>query len=171
MTTVRQLLDDKGCAFWSTEPSRSIDEAIATMAERDIGALLVIDDRSGNLLGIITERRCARLAQNGKTTANGRVRDFVDPAIPTVGLSDSIESCLTRLAGDSRSLSGCPLPRPSDRRAGAGRPAQNHHPRPTVHHPCVGELHPRSACGVVTRRSNWRLGQGMPLGVGYLTLK
>ena len=97
MTTVRQLLDDKGCAFWSTEPSRSIDEAIATMAERDIGALLVIDDRSGNLLGIITERRCARLAQNGKTTANGRVRDFVDPAIPTVGLSDSIESCLTRL--------------------------------------------------------------------------
>ena len=54
MTTVKQLLDNKGYEVWSIEPSRSVYDAIKLMADKDIGALLVIE--KGALVGTITER-------------------------------------------------------------------------------------------------------------------
>ena len=53
MTIVRQLLDQKGYERWSIGPDNSVHDAIKMMAEKDIGALMVIE--GDELVGIVTE--------------------------------------------------------------------------------------------------------------------
>jgi len=43
MTTVRQLLDQKGRNLWSIHPNATVFDAVAKMAEKDIGLLVVMD--------------------------------------------------------------------------------------------------------------------------------
>jgi CBS domain-containing protein len=54
MATVRQLLDQKGRNIWSIHPDATVFDAIAKMAEKDIGSLVVMEGEE--LVGIITER-------------------------------------------------------------------------------------------------------------------
>jgi CBS domain-containing protein len=58
MTTMRQLLDQKGRKIWSIHPDATVFDAIAKMAEKDIGSLVVMD--RDELVGIITERHYSR---------------------------------------------------------------------------------------------------------------
>ena len=58
MTTVRQLLDQKGRKIWSIPPHATVFDAVAKMAEKEIGSLAVMD--GDELVGIITERHYAR---------------------------------------------------------------------------------------------------------------
>jgi CBS domain-containing protein len=66
MNTIRQLLAKKGADLWSTSPDASVYDALLLLAEKNIGALLVLHD--GELLGIVSERDYAR-----KVTLNGKV--------------------------------------------------------------------------------------------------
>ncbi len=67
MITVRQLLGQKGAAVRSIKPDATVFDAIAKMAEHDIGSLLVMD--GDELVGIITERHYARgVVLKGKTS-------------------------------------------------------------------------------------------------------
>ena len=59
MDTVKDMLDAKGRDIWSISPSKSVYQAIELMAEKEIGALPVLDD-SGALSGIVSERDYAR---------------------------------------------------------------------------------------------------------------
>ena len=56
--TVRSVLVQKDPALWSISPEASVFEAIATMSEKHVGALVVLS--AGHLAGIITERDYAR---------------------------------------------------------------------------------------------------------------
>ena len=56
--TVASILKKKGDAIWSVQPTATVYEAIALMAEKSVGALLVVSD--GKLVGIISERDYAR---------------------------------------------------------------------------------------------------------------
>ena len=58
MSTLRQLLDQKGRNIWSIHPDATVFDAIAKMAEKDIGSLVVMEGEE--LVGIITERHYAR---------------------------------------------------------------------------------------------------------------
>ena len=58
MKTVRQLLQSKGYDVWSVSAGTSVLEALKLMAEKNIGALLVLE--SGRLVGIFSERDYAR---------------------------------------------------------------------------------------------------------------
>ena len=58
MTTVAQLLDDKGHEVWSVAPDASVYEAIEIMADKGVGALVVVD--GAKVAGIISERDYAR---------------------------------------------------------------------------------------------------------------
>jgi CBS domain-containing protein len=58
MTTVQQLLDQKGHKVWSVSPDDSVFDAIKLMADRELGSVLVVKD--GALVGIFTERHYAR---------------------------------------------------------------------------------------------------------------
>jgi CBS domain-containing protein len=59
MKTVKQLLDGKGHEVASILPGKSVFDAMQLMAEKNIGALLVID-AAGKLVGIVSERDFAR---------------------------------------------------------------------------------------------------------------
>ena len=59
MTTVKQLLQTKGHDLWSITPDTSVHDALQLMAEKNVGALLVLE--AGDLVGIISERDYARM--------------------------------------------------------------------------------------------------------------
>lgn len=58
MTTVDNILRDKGREVWSVPPSASVYEAMRLMADKNIGAVLVMEGEK--LAGILSERDCAR---------------------------------------------------------------------------------------------------------------
>ena len=56
--TMASILNSKGSAVWSVAPDATVFEAIATMADKGVGALLVLSE--GHLAGIVSERDYAR---------------------------------------------------------------------------------------------------------------
>jgi CBS domain-containing protein len=58
MTAVRHILDQKGYQVWSVRPGDTVYDAIKMMADKDVGALVVVD--GGRIVGIVTERDYAR---------------------------------------------------------------------------------------------------------------
>jgi len=58
MQTIRQILQNKGGSIWSVTPNETVYDAVRKMAEKGIGALLVLDD--GELHGMMSERDYAR---------------------------------------------------------------------------------------------------------------
>ncbi len=58
MKTAQHILDKKGHDVWSVHPDDSVFDAIQEMANKNIGALVVIED--DKLVGIISERDYAR---------------------------------------------------------------------------------------------------------------
>jgi CBS domain-containing protein len=58
MTTVQRLLETKGHVVWSIAPDASVFEAVQLMAEKGIGALMVVE--RNQLIGVISERDYAR---------------------------------------------------------------------------------------------------------------
>ena len=93
MTTVRQLLDQKGKTIWSIEPDATVFDAVAKMAEKNVGSLLVMD--GDKLLGIITERHYARkVVLQGKTSPTIPVRDIMESEVIAVSPEQSVEQCM-----------------------------------------------------------------------------
>lgn len=58
MKKIRELLEDKGTQVWSIAPQASVYDALALMADKNIGALLVMDQ--GRTVGILSERDYTR---------------------------------------------------------------------------------------------------------------
>ena len=93
MTTVRQLLDQKGTKIWSIHPDATVFDAVAKMAEKDIGSLVVMD--GDELVGIITERHYARnVVLKGKTSPATPVRDIMERRVVTAQPGQSVDQCL-----------------------------------------------------------------------------
>ena len=90
---ISSLLHHKGSTVWSIAPEATVFDAIKLMAEKNIGALLVM---SGNrLVGLFTERDYARkIALHGKSSKETRVREIVSPSVVTVAPHDSVEDCM-----------------------------------------------------------------------------
>lgn len=76
MTTVRDLIAHKGHAVYSVRPEDSVYTALELMAEKNIGAVLVIDEE-GKLRGVLSERDYARkvvlLGQRSRETLAGEI--------------------------------------------------------------------------------------------------
>jgi CBS domain-containing protein len=93
MTTVRQLLDQKGRTAWSVHPDVTVFDAIAKMAEKDIGSLVVMEDNE--FVGIITERHYARnVVLKGKTSPATPVRDIMETEIVIARPEQSVDQCM-----------------------------------------------------------------------------
>ncbi|MDZ4159400.1 MAG: CBS domain-containing protein [Anaerolineaceae bacterium] len=93
MITVRDLLRTKGDAVWFVTPSTNVLEALKYMAEKDIGALLVLEGE--NLAGIISERDFARMiAESGKCVVNAPIRDYMTTDVYTVSPDQTIADCM-----------------------------------------------------------------------------
>ena len=93
MTTVNQLLRSKGSAIWSIGPDATVYEALQLMAEKDVGALLVLDE--GALGGILSERDYARkIVLKGKTSRDTLVREIMTERVVCVRADQSVEECM-----------------------------------------------------------------------------
>ena len=93
LTTINHLLESKGHDILSISPDASVYEALKVMAEKEIGALLVIED--GELIGIISERDYARkVILKGKTSADTPVREIMTSKVIYVHAEQSVEECM-----------------------------------------------------------------------------
>ena len=94
MTTIKQILDTKGYAVWSIHPRESVFAAIQQMAEKEVGALVVLEDDT--VVGIISERDYARkVTLKGRSDRETAVRDIMTPHVICVRLEQSLEECMT----------------------------------------------------------------------------
>ena len=93
MTTVHQLLHTKGHGFWSVTPDDTVYEAIRVMAEKDVGALLVMDGDA--FVGMITERHYARdIALKGRASPQTPVRAVMETDAICTHLAQTIDECM-----------------------------------------------------------------------------
>ena len=93
MTTVRQLLLLKGDYIWSITPDASVFEALRLMADKDVGALLVMD--GDKMAGILSERDYARkVVLSGKVSRETAVSEIMTPKVFTVHPDQTIEECM-----------------------------------------------------------------------------
>jgi CBS domain-containing protein len=94
MSTIKQILDSKGYAVWSIHPQESVFAAIQQMAEKDVGALVVLENDV--VVGIISERDYARkVVLKGRSSRETAVWDIMTPHVICVRLDQSIEECMT----------------------------------------------------------------------------
>jgi CBS domain-containing protein len=94
MTTVRQLLEGKGEEYWSIDPDASVYDAIVLMAERQIGALLVM--RGESLDGIVSERDYARkVILKSRSSRDTAVREIMTSDVVRVSPDDTVQHCMS----------------------------------------------------------------------------
>lgn len=94
MTTVKTILLNKGYNVWSISPDAKIFEALELMAEKQIGALLVME--GDKVAGIITERDYARkVILTGKSSKETPVREIMTSKLICVTQDENVEDCMT----------------------------------------------------------------------------
>ena len=93
MTTLKMLLKDKGHDVWSVHPDDTVLDAIKMLAEKDIGALIVIKDDKP--VGIFTERDYARnVYLKGKSSLDTAVRDVMVAPVICVKPDKTVNECM-----------------------------------------------------------------------------
>jgi len=91
--TIASILKNKGCNLWSVDPEATIYDAIALMAEKSIGALVVISE--GKLVGIVSERDYARkVILQGRSSKDTRVREIMTGSVITVTPQNTVDECM-----------------------------------------------------------------------------
>ena len=93
MVTIRDLLKVKGNNVWSVPPGASVLDALKVMADKDVGALLIID--RGKILGILSERDLARsVAKTEKCILDTAVLEYMTRDVITMGPDQTVDDCL-----------------------------------------------------------------------------
>jgi CBS domain-containing protein len=91
--TVRAILQHKGHHVWSVSPDDSVLEAVRLMAEKGIGALVVLADE--RLVGVVSERDYARkVILQGRSSADTLVREVMTSPVFSVGPDHSVDDCM-----------------------------------------------------------------------------
>jgi len=94
MTTVRDLLNAKGREVYSIGPEASVYDALQLMADRNIGAVLVIG-RQGDLVGILSERDYARkIVLHGHTSRATPVSAIMTKDVVCIPSDMTIDECM-----------------------------------------------------------------------------
>lgn len=93
MKTARQLLAQKGNQTLSVEISASVYDALLTMAEHHVGALLVMN--KGKLAGIFSERDYARsVILKGLSSKQTSITEVMSAKVITVSPDQTVEDCM-----------------------------------------------------------------------------
>jgi CBS domain-containing protein len=94
MQTVRQVLQAKGQEVWTIGPETSVYDALALMADKGIGALVVTE--GAKVLGLLSERDYARsVALRGRKSKETAVRDIMTTRVACVGPDQTVQSCMS----------------------------------------------------------------------------
>ncbi len=93
MKIVRDILGVKGDAIWSTTSKASVYEALEKMAEKNIGALVVLDNTE--LVGIFSERDYARdIILKDRVSKQTLVAEIMTREVVCVGPTENMEKCM-----------------------------------------------------------------------------
>jgi CBS domain-containing protein len=91
--SVGAILAHKGSAVWSIAPNATVFDAIQLMADKNVGALPVIEN--GGLVGIISERDYTRkVILKGKSSKETPVKDIMTQELLTAHSGDSVTECM-----------------------------------------------------------------------------
>ena len=94
MTTVAEVLNRKGHTVASILPSETVETAARTLTEKRIGAL-VVRDRRGKLIGILSERDIVRaVALRGADALEQRVEDLMTKEVKTCRPVDTVKDLM-----------------------------------------------------------------------------
>jgi len=93
MKTVKQILREKGDKILSIDPGATVFDALKLMAEKNVGALLVLE--GGRVVGILSERDYARkVILHGKSSLNTPVRDIMTDRVMFIRPEQTVEECM-----------------------------------------------------------------------------
>jgi CBS domain-containing protein len=93
MTTVQDILNEKGHDLYRIGPDHTVLDALRLMAEQEIGALPVMD--GDRLVGLISERDYARkVILLDRKSSDTRVRDIMTNRVPCVSPTRTVEECM-----------------------------------------------------------------------------
>ena len=94
MNTLKQILRDKGQAIWAVSPEETVFIAIQMMADKRVGALLVMEN--DQLKGIISERDYAReVILKGRSSKETPVQDIMTDKVLTVTSNHRVQESLS----------------------------------------------------------------------------
>ena len=98
MRSVQQLLDEKAHRLLSIEPRASVLDALKLMADKDVGALVVLDDEK--LVGIFSERDYARkIILFGKSSKDTSVSEIMTSRVVCVRPEQTVDECMSLMTG------------------------------------------------------------------------
>jgi len=101
MQTVKDLLKERKKEIFSVQPKATVFEALKIMGEKEIGSVMVIDQK-GKVIGILSERDYARkVILKGKTSRETLVEEIMTPfdKMYTVKPETSVEDCMVVITG------------------------------------------------------------------------
>lgn len=91
--TVNQILSNKGKEVYSILSTHTVYEALSVMSEKNIGAILIIEDTV--LKGVLSERDYARkIVLKAKSSKKTFVHEIMETDVVTVDPSDNLEFCM-----------------------------------------------------------------------------
>jgi len=93
MRTAKDILKLKGNSVWHVTPTDTVLHALGVMAERDVGAVLVLD--GDRIVGILTERDYARkVVLAGRSSKDSRIEDVMTSHVICVAPDRPVEECM-----------------------------------------------------------------------------
>ena len=93
MNTIREIIKKKGGEVWSVSTENTVYDALSLMAEKSIGAVLVIDNSA--LKGVMSERDYARkIILEGKSSTDVQVGEIMSPRVIYIDIDTNIEECM-----------------------------------------------------------------------------
>jgi CBS domain-containing protein len=93
MKSLKQLLEGKGHGVWSTTTDTSVYDALKLMADKNVGALVVLD--GGRLAGIFSERDYARkVILKGKSSREIPVSEIMTEKVISVRPDQTVDECM-----------------------------------------------------------------------------
>ena len=93
MTFIRQILEEKGRSVWSIAPRATVFEAIKLMADKQVGAVLVVEN--GDPVGILSERDYARkVILHDRASRETLVEEIMTPSPVFVRAEQTVEEAM-----------------------------------------------------------------------------
>jgi CBS domain-containing protein len=95
MITVKEIIKNKGSEVYSISPDATVEQALRLMAEKEVGALMVMDGEK--IKGIFSERDYARRGFLIGCSELGKISQLMTKTLIFIGLDDTVEECMNKM--------------------------------------------------------------------------